>query len=162
MAKHRISFLAEEIDVILKKAKEMEEYDDSEIKQSIEEIESNLHLIRTELNNYSKETTINKITDNTNELLFEYLPDNNNEFRFLNPVSAINFVNLTELNNEISENYWCLFVIKKQEEISGIEEIISDSRIKFMNIDLDLSEYQTIHLLFTYDGENICCSIMGY
>lgn len=93
----------------------------------------------------------------------EYLPDSGKEYLYYNGmVDNFSFTNLTEINGQISEDYWCLIIFNKAPTVSGVDEVITDERIKLLNPDLDLSDYTVVHLLLTYDGFNICCIAAGY
>ena len=115
--------------------------------------------------------TVNEITSNSiqtteigdgTELVLEYLPKNNVEYRFTTgTVKSIIFNNLTE-EGGLSNDYWVLFIFMRDSSTSFINDIILNEDIKILNTDLDISAYTILHLLFTYDGFNICCKVAGY
>ena len=57
---------------------------------------------------------------------------------------------------------WCNFTKLDDDNIKRINDIILNEDIKILNPDLDISAYTILHLLFTYDGFNICCKVAGY
>ena len=96
-------------------------------------------------------------------LQYEYLLENNKEYYFTGgTVSSFQFLTMTEKSGEISEDYWALFVFPKAESVSTVRDLVLNSSIKLLNPDLDLSGYTIVHLLFTYDGQNICAIAAGY
>ena len=91
-----------------------------------------------------------------------YLPTTNREYRWtVGTIKSILFNNLTE-ENGLSDDYWALFVFRKDASTTFINDIILNEGIKILNPDLDISAYTILHLLFTYDGFNICCKVAGY
>lgn len=100
--------------------------------------------------------------DNESTLTFTYLPNSNTEYYYTGgTVKSILFNNLTE-EEGLSDDYWALFVFPKAESVSAVSDLVLNSSIKLLNPDLDLSGYTTVHLLFTYDGQNICAIAAGY
>lgn len=96
------------------------------------------------------------------ELNSNYLPATNREYRWtVGTIKSILFNNLTE-ENGLSDDYWALFVFRKDASTTSINDIILNEDIKILNPDLDISAYTILHLLFTYDGFNICCKVAGY
>lgn len=158
-------------------------YDDTELREIIEILEENLEAAAANLDNkkadksntYTKEETETLVTDKTKlireeitiendnaELVFEKLKENNKEY--LCRGGTVKSITFTELKDkeELSTDYWALFILNKSEEIGEIAEIILNKDIKLINPDLDISEYSTLHLLFNYDGINLCCIAAGY
>lgn len=158
-------------------------YDDTELREIIEILEENLEAAATgldnkkadKLNTYTKEQTETLIVDKTKlvreeitiesdntELVFEKLKENNKEYLCRDgTVKSITFTELKD-KEELSNDYWALFILNKSEEVNEIAEIILNKDIKLINPDLDISEYSTLHLLFNYDGINLCCIAAGY
>ena len=96
------------------------------------------------------------------ELNTNYLPTTNREYRWtVGTIKSILFNNLTE-ENGLSDDYWALFVFRKDASTTSVNDIILNEDIKILNPDLDISAYTILHLLFTYDGFNICCKVAGY
>ena len=158
-------------------------YDDTELKEIIRILEENLEAATVDLDNkkadklntYTKEQTETLVTDKTKlvreeitiesdnaELVFEKLKENNKEYLCRGgTVKSITFTKLKD-GEELSNDYWALFILNKSEEVSEIAEIILNTDIKLINPDLDISEYSILHLLFNYDGINLCCIAAGY
>lgn len=100
--------------------------------------------------------------DNESTLTFPYLPNNNTEYYYTGgTVKSILFNNLTE-EEGLSDDYWALFVFPKAESVLEVKDLVQNSDIKLLNPDLDISGYTMVHLLFTYDGLNLCCIAAGY
>lgn len=103
-----------------------------------------------------------RLTEDDTALEYEFLQKNNREYYFTGgTVKTIFFENLVE-EVALSDDYWTLFVFPKADSVGTPTDLILNSEIKLINPELDLSSNAVVHLLFTFDGENICCIAAGY
>ena len=115
-----------------------------------------------QLNSLTSNSIYTREIEESYELNTNYLPTTNREYRWtVGTIKFILFNNLTE-ENGLSDDYWALFVFRKDASTTSINDIILNEDIKILNPDLDISAYTILHLLFTYDGFNICCKVAGY
>lgn len=115
-----------------------------------------------QLNSLTSNSIDTREIEESYELNSNYLPTTNHEYRWtVGTIKSILFNNLTE-ENGLSDDYWVLFVFRKDVSTTSINDIILNKDIKILNPDLDISAYTILHLLFTYDGFNICCKVAGY
>lgn len=115
-----------------------------------------------QLNSLTSNSIYTREIEESYELNTNYLPTTNREYRWtVGTIKSILFNNLTE-ENGLSDDYWALFVFRKDASTTSINDIILNEDIKILNPDLDISAYTILHLLFTYDGFNICCKVAGY
>ena len=115
-----------------------------------------------QLNSLTSNSIYTREIGESYELNSNYLPTTNREYRWtVGTIKSILFNNLTE-ENGLSDDYWALFVFRKDASTTSINDIILNEDIKILNPDLDISSYTILHLLFTYDGFNICCKVAGY
>lgn len=115
-----------------------------------------------QLNSLTSNSVQTTEIENSTEFVSEYLPKTNMEYRFTTgTVKSITFNNLSE-EDGLSNDYWALFIFMKDSSTSSVNDIILNEDIKILNPDLDISTYTILHLLFTYDGFNICCKVAGY
>lgn len=96
-------------------------------------------------------------------------------------ISKMDYFQKQDQNNneeniiDTTYDYYCTFIFKRGDnldepiELMGNfddgEESIKDNPypiIKLLNPDLDISEYEIIHLLLFHDSENMCALVMGY
>ena len=115
-----------------------------------------------QLNSLTSNSIYTREIGESYELNSNYLPTTNREYRWtVGTIKSILFNNLTE-ENGLSDDYWALFVFRKDASTTSINDIILNEDIKILNPDLDINAYTILHLLFTYDGFNICCKVAGY
>ena len=115
-----------------------------------------------QLNSLTSNSIYTREIEESYELNTNYLPTTNREYRWtVGTIKSILFNNLTE-ENGLSDDYWALFIFRKDASTASINDIILNEDIKILNPDLDISAYTILHLLFTYDGFNICCKVAGY
>lgn len=119
-----------------------------------------------ELKQWVYEQTLTKREQTTltgeTALEFEFLQKSNKEYYFTGgTVKSIYFSNLKE-ENGLSEDYWALFVFPKADSVSTVNDLVLNSEIKLLNPERDISSNTIVHLLFTYDGGDICCIASGY
>lgn len=113
-------------------------------------------------------------------LTLSNLPENGNMYRIVKEgkLSVINKITITNLKlmdytQKAEEtgpiattyDYYCTFIFKRGEKIQEPQDIMSnfeESSIKLLNPDLDISDFEVIHLLLFNDSENICALVSGY
>ena len=129
---------------------------------TFEQGENSITLTLDQLNSLTSNSIQTTETENSTEFVSEYLPKTNMEYRFTTgTIKSITFNNLSE-EDGLSNDYWALFIFMKDSSTSSVNDIILNEDIKILNPDLDISTYTILHLLFTYDGFNICCKVAGY
>jgi len=160
--RYQLNYTIDQLNNILSKADNMENYDDTELRANLNEIKTELESLEEIITGLSENVKIESDTSSSSILVYDYLPDNNKEIRINTAIEKISFSTLTEQSGEISDDYWVLIIFPKSENVSSLEDLIGNPEIKILSPDIDISSYERIHLLFTYDGDNICCVAAGY
>lgn len=107
-------------------------------------------------------TSLKKITQYfANE--FGFVPESGTRLIYS---AGIGKLHLSRGDAELGSNYYSEIIIQKSGASSAVKPsdfITGDNiTIKWLNDDLNISDYNVIHYHFTYDGINLCCRCSGY
>lgn len=98
------------------------------------------------------------------ESIYGPLPESNVRTIYL---AGVGYIHINKPTFEIPDNYYHEVVVKftnsNQRKAKPSDLILGNGiTIKWLNDDLDVSDYNVLHYHFTYDGINICCWCTGY
>lgn len=126
-------------------------------------------------------TIIANDTIHSGNYSFSYLPRNGGEERFVtNNMSYIQIENIqrmykvvgsTTTNVDRTSDYMSVVILKKDPSVTDVTAIVRNfdtatyttlPKIYLANPDVDISGYNVVHILFYYDGLNVCALVAGY
>lgn len=65
-------------------------------------------------------------------------------------------------NMTFSNSYYSEIIIKHTAKCQHPSNFLNIDRVKYLNNDLDITQFNVLHYYFTYDGFNVCCRCAGY
>lgn len=126
-------------------------------------------------------TIIANDTIHSGNYSYSYLPRNGGEERFVtNDMSYIQIENIqkmykvvggTTTNVNITDDYMSVVILKKDPSVTDVTSLVRNfdtetyttlPKIYLVNPDVDISGYNVVHIVFYYDGLNVCALVAGY
>lgn len=104
---------------------------------------------------------ITKVFKDTDAHATVYMPFPKNGERHIY-ANTVGTMHVGDLPIDIADNYYSEIVVRLKTRVSTPSNFLNIPNVKYLNKNLNVSNFDVLHYHFTYDGIYICCYCTGY